>query len=495
MSARALMFMGTGSDVGKSLIVAGLCRAWARRGIRVAPFKSQNMSNNAAVTSDGGEIGRAQALQARAAGRAPITAMNPVLLKPEHESGAQVILRGARVATLSARAYFAARERYLPAVLSAFDELSAQADLILVEGAGSASEINLRANDIANFGFAAAKNIPVIVIGDISRGGVIAALAGTFQVIAPSDARLCVGTLINRFQGDPDLFAQGLEQIEKLTGRPCFGPVPHFDAAHLLPAEDILGLTGSATDMTDPKVHVVVPRLPRMANFDDLDPLRTHPGVRVSIIGAGQALPPADLVILPGSKSTCADLEFFRQQGWDLDLNYHVRRGGHVLGICGGFQMLGQRISDPDGIEAKAQSIEGLGLLQVETRLTPRKQLRAEQAVDSRHGQPLTGYHMHLGQTRGTDCAVPFARVNGQPEGAVSANGQVMGTYLHGLFASDPFRHAFLRSMASDIGQGPAYEARIETVLDQLADHLEQHLDLERLLDLAASPLPETPAP
>ena len=487
MTARALMFMGTGSDVGKSLMVAGLCRAFVRRGMNVMPFKPQNMSNNAAVTCDGGEIGRAQALQARAARQAPLTAMNPVLLKPEHESGAQVIIRGRRVATMAAREYFAARQQYLPSVMGAFDELSCHADLVLVEGAGSASEINLRQNDIANFGFVAARHVPVVLIGDISRGGVIASLAGTFQVIPESDSRRIVATLINRFQGDASLFEQGMKQISDLTARPCLGPVPHFELARLLPAEDILGLDrgSDAGSVTGGKLTIVVPRLPRMANFDDLDPLRVHPGVHVNIVGAGKALPPADLIILPGSKSTCADLEFLRQQGWDLDLTCHVRRGGAVLGICAGFQMLGKEISDPEGIEGEKGTVEGLGLLDIATRLTPTKQLHVQAAIDCTFNLPVSGYHMHMGQTTGPDCALPFARVAGVAEGAQSPDGRIMGTYLHGLFAADRFRHAFLSGIRPGLERGPAYENKIESVLDQLADHLETHLDLDQIWSLA----------
>jgi len=479
--AKALMFMGTGSDVGKSLLVAGLCRAFTRRGLRVAPFKPQNMSNNAAVTADGGEIGRAQALQARAARREPLTAMNPVLLKPEAETGAQVVVRGQRRASLSARDYFARRAALLPEVLSAFDELAGDADLVLVEGAGSASEVNLRANDIANFGFAEAADVPVIVIGDIQRGGVIASLVGTFAVVDPADAARIVATLVNKFQGDPTLFDSGKAFIAERTGVPCLGPVPYFADAGRLPAEDVMALEAVAR----PKGRgftIAVPRLPRIANFDDLDPLRAEPGVDLVMVEPGRPIPRhADLVILPGSKATRADLAALKANGWDIDIVAHHRAGGRVLGICGGYQMLGRSIADPDGIEGAPGTSPGLGLLDVETVLTPVKQLRVEQATHAESGAAIAGYHMHMGITEGAARATPFALVEGNPEGAISADKRVAGTYLHGLFAADGFRAAFLGSVATP---GLDYEAGVDATLDALAAHLETHLDLDALLAL-----------
>jgi len=478
--AKALMFMGTGSDVGKSLIVAGLCRALANRGLRVAPFKPQNMSNNAAVSEDGGEIGRAQALQARAARLAPTTAMNPVLLKPEQETGAQVVLRGKRLASMSARDYFRRRAELLPHVLAAFRELAADADFVLVEGAGSASEVNLRQGDLANFGFAQAADLPVVLIGDIERGGVIASVVGTFAVIAREDAERIAATLINKFRGDASLFDDGKAFIMARTGRPVFGPLPHFADAGKLPAEDVLGLV-AGEHRAGARYRIAVPRLPRVANFDDLDPLRAEPAVDLTIVEPGKALPrDADLVILPGSKATRSDLEALRRQGWDIDIKALHRSGARVLGICGGYQMLGRSIRDPDGIEGAPGSSEGLGLLDVETVLTHTKTLRAENAVDAASGLPLTGYHMHMGVTEGVDRARPFSRVRGEAEGARSGDGRVMGTYLHGLFAADAFRHAFIGE-ASDV----AYETGVEDALDGLAAHLESHLDLDALIALA----------
>ena len=489
MSAKTLMFMGTGSDAGKSLIVAGLCRAYRKRGLKVAPFKPQNMSNNAAVTVDGGEIGRAQALQARAAGSDPVTAMNPVLLKPEAESGAQVVLRGRRVGAMSARDYFATRQRFLPDVLDAFSELAAESDLVLVEGAGSASEINLRHNDLANFGFARAIGAPVVLIGDIERGGVIASLVGTLAVIDPEDAALVVASLVNRFRGDPSLFADGLAAIATHTGRPALGPVPYFFEADKLPAEDALALARPRIGGTG-IFHVVVPRLPRIANFDDLDPLRAEPGVTVTIVPPGQALPrDADLVLLPGSKATRADLAALRQHGWDIDIAAHARAGGAVLGLCGGYQMLGRVIADPDGVEGAPGTSEGLGLLDIETVLTPVKQLRLEQANAAGTGAPIAGYHMHMGETTGSDRDRPFALIDGAGEGAVAPSGRIMGTYLHGLFAADGFRRDFLNGLGAKASADLAYEAEIDAVLDRLADHLERALDLDALLVLARAPL------
>jgi len=476
------MFMGTGSDVGKSLIVAGLCRAFANRGLSVAPFKPQNMSNNAAVTVDGGEIGRAQALQARAARRDPVTAMNPVLLKPEGETGSQVVVRGRHRASLSARQYWADRARLLPEVLAAYHDLAAPADLVLVEGAGSASEVNLRAGDIANFGFARAAGLPVALIGDIHRGGVIAAIVGTLAVIDPADAALVKASLVNRFFGDPGLFAAGRTFLERRTGRPCFGPVPHFADAARLPAEDALALDHFPLGQGG-GLHIAVPRLPRIANFDDLDPLRAEPGITLTLVQPGEAIPRgADIVLLPGSKATRADLAALRANGWHIDIAAHHRAGGVVLGICGGYQMLGRTIADPDGLEGSPGTSDGLGLLDVETVLQPVKVLRNEAARHLASGESLAGYHMHMGETAGPDRSRPFARLDGEDEGAISRDGRVIGTYLHGLFAADGFRRAFLgRAASPDL----AYEAGIDATLDGLAAHLETHLDLDHLLTLA----------
>jgi adenosylcobyric acid synthase len=480
----ALMLQGTGSDVGKSLVAAGLCRAYTRRGLAVRPFKPQNMSNNAAVTMEGGEIGRAQALQARACRVAPSVDMNPVLLKPETDRGAQVIVRGRRVARLDARGYMAKRQEFLPAVLNGFAALSLDADLIIVEGAGSPAEINLRDGDIANMGFAAAAGVPVLLVADIHRGGVIASIVGTFEVLSPGDRGRIAAFLVNNFHGDPALFADGVDFLVQRTGCPCAGVVPHFPAARHLPAEDAVALerAGSTGNGT---FHIAVPRFSRIANFDDLDPLRLEPAVRLTIVQPGAPIPAdADLILLPGSKSTLGDLDYLRRQGWDIDILAHARRGGAVLGLCGGYQMLGRAVHDPDGIEGEGGSVDGLGLLEVETVLEPAKRLANVGGTHRATGAPLTGYEMHLGRTEGADRARHFALVEGKEEGATSLNGRIAGTYLHGLFASDGFRHAYLSALGA-AGAKIAYEALVEETLDRLAQHLEAHVDLDLLLRIA----------
>ena len=478
----ALMIQGTGSNVGKSLLVAGLCRAARKRGIDVAPFKPQNMSNNAAVTADGGEIGRAQALQALACGLAPHSDMNPVLLKPQTDTGAQVVVQGKRVATSEARDYGTLKPRLLDAVLDSFARLSARHDLVIVEGAGSPAEINLRPRDIANMGFACAAQVPVVLAGDIDRGGVIAQIVGTQAVLDPGDAAMVKGFLINRFRGDLRLFDDGYRMIEARTGWPGFGTLPWFPDAWKLPAED-------AVDIHTPRrtegLHVVCLALSRIANFDDLDPLSQHPGVRVTMLTAGQPLPgDADLVILPGSKSTRGDLAFLRAQGWDIDLAAHRRHGGAVLGICGGYQMLGASVSDPEGIEGPPGDTPGLGLLDVTTTMTPDKRLTRVRGDHIATGQPFSGYEIHIGRTTGPDCARPFAMVDTRPEGATSPDGKVMGSYLHGLFRGDSFRSAWLSGFGVT-GAAPAFDAGVEATLDALAAHLEAHLDVSALLQVA----------
>ncbi|WCS26739.1 cobyric acid synthase [Methylobacterium sp. NMS14P] len=479
------MIQGTGSDVGKSLIVAGLARAFTERGLAVRPFKPQNMSNNAAVTADGGEIGRAQALQARAARVAPSVHMNPVLLKPQSEVGSQVVVQGRMVATVKARDYQAWKPRLMAAVLDSFSHLAEEADLVLVEGAGSASEINLRVGDIANMGFARATDTPVVLVGDIDRGGVIASLVGTKAVIDPDDAAMVAGFLVNRFRGDPSLFADGMRLIAERTGWAALGLVPHFPDAARLPAEDALGLAGS--DSRKPgSVTVAVPVLPRIANFDDLDPLRAEPNVSVVLVRPGTPIPAeAALVLLPGSKTTIDDLEAFRREGWDVDLRAHVRRGGRVLGLCGGYQMLGNSLADPHGIEGAPRTVPGLGLLAVDTVMTPEKRLAAVTGTSLPDGVPFAGYEMHIGATEGPDADRPLLRLaDGRPDGAVSADGRVAGTYVHGLFADDAQRAAWLARLGT-ASAGAGYEAGVEAALDGLARHIAAHVDCDRLLALA----------
>ena len=477
----ALMIQGTGSNVGKSLLVAGLCRAARKRGIDVAPFKPQNMSNNAAVTADGGEIGRAQALQALACGLAPHSDMNPVLLKPQTDTGAQVVVQGKRVATSEARDYGTLKPRLLDAVLDSFARLSARHDLVIVEGAGSPAEINLRPRDIANMGFACAAQVPVVLAGDIDRGGVIAQIVGTQAVLDPGDAAMVKGFLINRFRGDLRLFDDGYRMIEVHTGWPGFGTLPWFPDAWKLPAED-------AVDIHTPRrtegLHVVCLALSRIANFDDLDPLAQETGVRLTMLGPGRAIPgDADLVILPCSKSTRGDLAFLRAQGWDVDLAAHVRRGGHVLGICGGYQMLGRSVADPDGIEGPPGTTPGLGLLEIDTVMTGDKRLTETRATHAATGRAFRGYEIHIGRSDGPDRARPFAHVAGEPEGAATPDGRIAGSYLHGMFRDDAFRAAWLDGFG--VQSAGRYDSTVEAVLDGLADHMEAHLDVTALLALA----------
>jgi adenosylcobyric acid synthase len=486
MSARALMLQGTGSSVGKSLLVAGLCRALARRGLAVRPFKPQNMSNNAAVTEDGGEIGRAQALQALAARVAPSVHMNPVLLKPQSEIGAQVIVQGKMFGTATAREMQDLKAKLLPYVLESFGIMKRDADLVLVEGAGSPSEINLRKNDIANMGFARAADVPVVVIGDIDRGGVIASLVGTKAVLDPEDARLVAGFIVNRMRGDISLFADGMEEIARRTGWAALGLVPFFEGARRLPAEDAYDLVGRRRySRSNGKVRVAVPLLPHIANFDDLDPFAAEPDVELVMVECGTPLPVCDLIVVPGSKSTIADFKTLREVGWDIDVAAHVRRGGHVLGLCGGYQMLGLSIADPHGIEGPAGSVPGLSLLQVDTVIAGDKTLAEVSGTTVADAAPVKGYEMHMGVSTGPDTARPLVRFSdGRNDGAVSADGRVAGTYLHAFFADDAQRRAWIER----IGGTPSrhsHDADIQSTLDALADHLEAHIDVDRLLRLA----------
>ena len=482
---RALMIQGTGSDVGKSLLVAGLARAFTRRGLRVRPFKPQNMSNNAAVTADGGEIGRAQALQARAARVAPSVHMNPVLLKPQSEVGSQVVVQGRMIGTAKAREYQSWKPRLMASVLDSFEKLSAEADLVLVEGAGSPAEVNLRRGDIANMGFARATGTPVVLVGDIDRGGVIASLVGTQAVIEADDAAMIRGFIVNRFRGDPSLFADGMALIAAHTGWAPLGLVPFFPEAARLPPEDALAL--DAPEHARQGVPLVaVPMLPHIANFDDLDPLRQEPGVAVTFVRPGAPIPAeAALIVLPGSKTTLDDFAFVRAQGWDIDIRAHVRRGRPVLGLCGGYQMLGRGIRDPDGIEGAPRDVPGLGLLDVDTVMRGEKRLVAVTGETLSDGAPFSGYEMHIGDTTGPATKRPLLRfADGRPDGAVSADGLVSGTYVHGLFSDDRQRAAWLARLGAP-PSSESYEAGIETVLDRFADHLETHLDCDRLLALA----------
>ncbi len=499
--ARALMIQGTGSSVGKSVIVAGLARALTRRGLAVRPFKPQNMSNNAAVTDEAnnaavtgeaGEIGRAQALQARACGVAASVHMNPVLLKPQSETGAQLVVQGRMRGNYRAREYQLLKPSLMAPVLESFGILRAQADIVLVEGAGSASETNLRAGDIANMGFARASGTPVVLLGDIDRGGVIASLVGTKTVLDAEDAACIRGFIVNRMRGDASLFDEGMRTIARLTGWQPLGLVPFLDAVQALPVEDAADLVATRTRdascsrTQDAFCRIAVPMLPRIANFDDLDPLAAEPGVSLVMVPAGQPLPaPCDLVILPGSKATIADLAALRAEGWDIDLRAHHRRGGRIIGLCGGYQMLGTRIADPYGIEGPPGEIDGLGLLAVRTVLTAHKRLAMASGHVVQDGSAVQGYEMHVGVTTGPDTERPMLRLqDGRPEGATSEDGRVAGSYLHGLFGPDVARQRLLGRLgvAAPLRD---HAAGVEAALDALAAHLERHVDIDRLLTIA----------
>ena len=418
----------------------------------------------------------------------PHTDMNPVLLKPQSEVGAQVVVQGRVVGTATARDYHSLKPSLLPRVLASFGRLTADCDLVLVEGAGSPAEVNLRQGDIANMGFAEAAGVPVVLIADIDRGGVIASLVGTWAVLGADERARLRGYIVNKFRGDPGLFEDGLAIIGERTGLPSFGLVPWFEPARLLPAEDAVVLDRERRRAAAGRpIRVVVPRLPRIANFDDLDPLIAEPDVEVLFVSPGEALPgDADLIVIPGSKATIADLEALRAEGWDIDIAAHLRRGGSVIGLCGGYQMLGARVNDPRGIEGPPADVPGLGLLDVETELSAEKTLTEAAGIELSTGAKVRGYEMHVGATQGPGRCRPMLRLGDRADGAVSPDGRVLGCYLHGLFASDNFRRAFLARLRPDRASVLAYEAQVERTLDALADHLEAHLDLDALFAVAA---------
>ena len=515
MRARALMIQGTASSVGKSVIVAGLCRLARRRGIRVAPFKPQNMSNNAAVCVDGGEIGRAQALQARAAGLEPRHDFNPVLLKPQTDWGAQVVVQGRVIGTFDAVAYQALRARIRASVLESFERLAADYELILIEGAGSPAEVNLRSNDIANMGFARAAGVPVCLVGDIDRGGVIAALVGTQAVLDPEDAALIVGFVVNRFRGDPSLFAEGVTFVEDRTGWPCLGLVHWLRAAGRLPAEDTASISrdggnaighgaepGQEQPTTStagapgvrhggaaPRRRIAAPMLSRMANFDDADPLRHDPDVDFAFVPPGRPIPrEAEVLVLFGTKSTVGELAYLRAQGWDHDILAHARAGGRVLGICGGYQMLGHRVRDPAGVDGPAGAADGLGLLDVETTMSSGKTVRRAQGRCALSGEAVSGYEIHTGETNGPHLVRPMLHLDSGDEGARDESGRVEGTCLHGLFANDRWRRAWLARAGAGAGASWNYDATVDRALDEVATELAGMLDVDALFAAARNP-------
>lgn len=472
-----LMVQGTTSDAGKSTLVTALCRIFYRRGLSVVPFKPQNMALNSAVTVDGGEIGRAQAVQAQAAGLPPHTDMNPILLKPNSDTGAQVIVHGKAVTNMEAAVYHDYKTVAMAAVLESHQRLTEAYQYVIVEGAGSPAEINLRERDIANMGFAEAVDCPVILIADIDKGGVFAHLIGTLELLSASEQARVVGFVINRFRGDIGLLQPGLEWLEQRTGKPVLGVLPYLHGFHL-EAEDALTANTLAEGSND-KLIVVVPALPRISNHTDFDALRLHPQVEFHFVGPDQPIPPADLMILPGSKSVIADLKFLQQQGWPQAIARHLRYRGKVLGICGGYQMLGQLIHDPLGIEGLPESIAGLGWLELETELLAHKQLVNRSGVLFDGVTPVSGYEIHAGVTRGAALRHPAVYVHGdhstlQPDGALSADNQILGTYLHGLFDTPAALEKMLQWAGLTVTEHLDYPALREREIDRLSDAVEQ---------------------
>lgn len=482
MAAITLMIQGTTSDAGKSALVTGLCRVLARRGVRVAPFKPQNMALNSAVTADGGEIGRAQAVQAAAAGLEPATDMNPILLKPTGDRDAQVILNGQPIADLDASGYHDYKRVAREAVLAAHARLCQRHEVVLVEGAGSPAEINLRENDIANMGFAEAVDCPVVLIGDIDRGGVFAQFVGTLALLSGSERERTRGFVVNRFRGDPALLEPGLDWLRQHCGKPVYGVLPWLDGLHLEAEDGLAQAPAVAADRDHSILRVIVPALPRISNHTDFDPLRLHPRVDFRFLGPDEPIPPADLIVLPGSKNTRADLGWLRRQGWEAVLQRHLRYGGRVMGICGGFQMLGRTVHDPEGVEGDAGSTAGFGLLEIETTLQRGKQLRRVSGRLWLDDAEVSGYEIHAGLSRGEGLAGPVAELDSGSDGARSVDGRVLGTYLHGVFEETPARDALLRwAGLDDPGVAPDYAGLREAGIDRLADACERHLDLVAL--------------
>lgn len=479
------MIQGTTSDAGKSALVTGLCRILARRGLRVAPFKPQNMALNSAVTINGGEIGRAQALQALAAGVAPHTDMNPILLKPNTDTGSQVIVQGHSIGNMDARSYHRYKTTAMQAVLESFKRLQQQYDIVLVEGAGSPAEINLREKDIANMGFAEAVDAPVLLIADIDRGGVFAHLVGTLDLLSNSERQRIKGMVINRFRGDLDLLQPGIDWLEQKTGIPVNGVLPYLHGLHL-EGEDSLSRQNSRASCKHP-LNIIIPALPRLSNHTDFDPLNLHPEVNLQFIAAGENIPSADLIILPGSKSVQNDLAWLRQNNWENTINRHLRYGGRVLGICGGYQMLGTAIHDPLGLEGKPGSSEGLGLLDIQTTLQADKQLRnvsgrilaSDPQRNANSGAEISGYEIHAGVTTGKDLQQAFTQLNNQKDGVISGDKKIIGSYLHGLFESTEACQFLLNWAGLETCENTDYRQRREADINRLADATEQYLDME----------------
>lgn len=488
MAMKAIMIQGTGSDVGKSLIVAGLCRLARNRGVRVAPFKAQNMSNQAAVCPEGGEIGRAQALQAMAAGVEPRTDFNPVLLKPQSDRQSQVIVHGRPARSLGASDFRGYGETLFPAIKESLERLAKEYDLLIVEGAGSPAEVNLRPRDIANMGFATKADVPVCIVGDIDRGGVIAAFVGTHAVLDEADRKQVCGFIVNKFRGDPVLFEDGLAVVRQRTGWRCFGMVRWLDSAAILPAEDATSLR-SERSHPGGRLRVVAPVLSRISNSDDLDALRLETEVDFSFVHPGSAIPRnADAIVLCGTKSTVSEIEFLRSQGWHHDIISHARNGGYVLGICGGFQMLGHHVRDPDGVDGSPAEARGLGLLEISTEMVQQKTVRRSTGRCVISGTPVCGYEIHAGVTAGPGLQNPLLQMESGPDGARSENGRIEGTYLHGLLANDDYRREWLGRLGARPDSSITYLTEVDTALDEVADALALDIDVDGLLACARVP-------
>ena len=481
MTAKTLMVQGTTSDAGKSTLVTALCRWLYRQNIAVVPFKPQNMALNSAVTIDGGEIGRAQAVQAQACQLEPHTDMNPVLLKPNSDTGAQVIIHGKVVKNMEAQFYHFYKPTAMAAVLASHQRLTEQYEVVIVEGAGSPAEINLRDRDIANMGFAEEVDCPVILIADIDRGGVFAHLVGTLDLLSESEQNRVKGFVINRFRGDIDLLQSGLDWLEQKTGKPVLGVLPYLHGLHL-EAED--AITTQQTDIKDDAFKIIVPVFPRISNHTDFDPLRLHPQVDLQFIGPNEIIPAADFIILPGSKSVRADLAWLQQSGWSEAINKHLRYGGKVLGICGGFQMLGQDINDPDGVEGPAGQTEALALLNMTTTLTPQKQLRNVSGKLHLDASLIQGYEIHAGLSHGPALSQPFCTLDHGSDGAINDDDNIMGTYVHGLFEQATTCNAILHWAGLKHAEATDYHALRNNDINRLADMIEQHMDVDSLRDL-----------
>ena len=488
MAMKAIMIQGTGSDVGKSLIVAGLCRLARNRGVHVAPFKAQNMSNQAAVCPEGGEIGRAQALQAMAAGVEPCTDFNPVLLKPQSDRQSQVIIHGRPARSLGASDFRGYGETLFPAIKESLERLAGEYDLLIVEGAGSPAEVNLRPRDIANMGFATKADVPVCIVGDIDRGGVIAAFVGTHAVLDEADRKQVCGFIVNKFRGDPVLFEDGLAVVRQRTGWHCFGMVRWLDAAAILPTEDATSLRTERSHQGG-RLRVVAPVLSRISNSDDLDALRLETEVDFSFVPPGSAIPRnADAIVLCGTKSTVSEIEFLRSQGWHHDVISHARNGGYVLGICGGFQMLGHHVRDPDGVEGSHAEARGLGLLEISTEMMGQKTVRRSTGRCVISGAPVCGYEIHAGVTAGPGLQNPLLQMESGPDGARSENGRIEGTYLHGLLANDDYRREWLGRLGARPDSSITYLTEVDNALDEVADALALDIDVDGLLACARVP-------